>query len=99
MMPALSCEARTRKGCCRSYSRITSASTVCDWFCVLQDPRRYFEQAVNSDAGPVSSDAVVEDQGASVLDMLQSINPHALQSGMTPASARQVLLLKLVSAS
>ena len=53
---------------------------------------------MDSDAGPVNSDRVMEEQGASVLEVLQSINPHALQSGMTTAAARQVLHLPMLFA-
>ena len=32
----------------------------------------------------------MEDPGASTSDVLKSINPHALQSGMTSSAAKQV---------
>lgn len=56
---------------------------------LLQDPRRYFEQAVDTDAAP-AGDAFMQEPGASISDVLKSINPHALQSGMTSAAAKLV---------
>lgn len=56
---------------------------------LLQDPRRYFGQASDPTANIDSFSTAVEEQGASVADVLRSINPHKLQSGMTAATASQ----------
>ena len=57
---------------------------------LLQDPRRYFEQPMERDPGGVSTSMAGAQEGSSVVDVLRSINPHAMDSGMTPAAARQV---------
>lgn len=59
---------------------------------VLQDPRRYFEHtAAGAHTGPDSqtAEAAALDQ-TSTADVLKTINPHHLQSGMDPAAAKQV---------
>lgn len=63
----------------------------------MQDPRRYFEQPADPEAAAASTDMPMEEQGASVLDVLRSINPHKLQSGMTAAAATQVCTDMLLS--
>ena len=57
----------------------------------MQDPRRYFEQTSVQAPGavPARSAAEPSDQ-MSTLEVLKAINPHALQSGMTSAAAKQV---------
>ena len=61
---------------------------------VVQDPRRYFEQTSTRQPAPLQP-AGAESAGLgqlSTVDVLKLIDPRALQSGMDPASARQVML-------
>lgn len=64
-------------------------------FSALQDPRRYFEQTSTGEAAiPKPSGAEAADpDGMSTVDVVMAIKPHALQSGMEPAAAKQVRLL------
>ena len=74
------------------YTDLSGATSACVEAAV-QDPRRYFEQTSVQPPGavPAHSTADPSDQ-LSTLEMLKAINPHALQSGMTPAAAKQVPL-------